>query len=322
MLTQHNYEKLETDNWEPKIKECCDKGTSDDPRGCDCCYDHWLTELQEVKIEYGAAEAASQQLKNRLSVVKDRRDKLKIWYDELTNANDLARNLCDQLEILLTQTKKIADNTEWAVKAIKTLYCMIRDFYMQIDLINSKYDQLINCINCLKTPAFAPGQGIMKCLEEYGKKLESLIATRDQLTQALMVVIKIACRINKNLEKDYGLYTVITEWKATLKCDIPCAEEDEPCDEDDDDNENEKVMQGKQADSCLGDCKLDPIFLFPICKDPYYKCLDEQYKTDKAEAEKLEKQLLEENKKKESLLACKQSLEAAIKEVDPKLLCK
>ena len=46
------------------------------------------------------------------------------------------------------------------------------------------------------------------------------------------------------------------------------------------------------------------------------------YLADKAAAEKLNEDLLKENKKKESLLACKQSLEAAIKEVDPKILCK
>jgi hypothetical protein len=61
---------------------------------------------------------------------------------------------------------------------------------------------------------------------------------------------------------------------------------------------------------------------FPICKDPYYKCVDDQYLADKKAAEDLAKELLKETKKKESLLACKQSLESAIKEVDPKLRCK
>lgn len=318
MLTQHHYEILKKDAWEPRIKECCDKGTQDDPRGCDCCYDDWQDELKVVNTQYSEAAEKANQLKQELTALTDRRDKLKNWYDELTLANDLARKLCDQLEILLTQTGKIATNTGLAVQAIKTLYCMIRDFYMQLDLIRTKLDRLMNCIKCLNNPALAPGQGIVKCLEDYGKKLDAVIATRDALIQALMAAIQIACRINKNIEPEYGLTTVITEWKDAFKCDVSCDSEENPCG----DEEEEKKPEDEENASCLGDCTLDPIILFPICKDPYYQCLDDQYKKDKAQAEAVAKQLLKENKKKESLLACKQSLEAAIKEVDPKLLCK
>ena len=172
MLTQHKYANLDQAVWEPKIKDCCAKENPDDPSGCDCCYDSWLLELKDVKVKYSQTEEKAKQLKDELSVVADRRDKLKKWFDELTTANDLARKICDQLEIILTQTDKIATNTDLAVQAIKTLYCMIRDFYMQVDLIKTKYDRLMNCIKCLNNPALAPGQGIMKCLEEYGKKLD------------------------------------------------------------------------------------------------------------------------------------------------------
>ena len=328
MLTVHTYQKLSGD-WDVKIKECCDKENPDDPRGCDCCYDDWLDELKKVKAKYGEAEEKAKQLNEELSLVTDRRDKLKKWYDELTKADELARKICDQLEVLLTQTSKVGTNTELAVLAIKTLYCMVRDFYMQIDLIKTKYDRLINCIKCLNNPALAPGVGIVKCLEEYGKKLEAVIATRDELIKMIMAIIKIACRINKNIEPDFGLEIIITEWRDAFNCDISCTDDKDPCD----DKYKEQKMQRKgqtqqhqqqlQAEvSCLGDCKLEPILIFPICKDPYYKCVDDQYKKDKAKADELSKTLLEETKKKEALAACKQSLEAAIKEVDPKNRCK
>jgi predicted nuclease with TOPRIM domain len=168
MLTQHTYQKLE-DTWESKVKECCDMEDPDDPRGCDCCYDTWQDELKVVKTKYSESEEKAKQLKGELTIIVERRDRLKNWYDELTKANDLARKLCDQLELFLAQAEKVSTNTDLAVKAIKTLYCMIRDFYMQVDLIKTKYDRLQNCIKCLNNPALAPGVGIVKCLDEYGK---------------------------------------------------------------------------------------------------------------------------------------------------------
>jgi hypothetical protein len=323
MLTQHNYEILNRTAWEPKIKECCDKENPEDPKGCDCCYDNWQEELKDVKVKYSETEEKAKQLKDELAVVQDRRDKLKKWYDELTKANDLARKICDQLEVLSTQTNKVSTNTDLAVQAIKTLYCMIRDFYMQVDLIKTKFDRLMNCIKCLNNPALAPGQGIMKCLEEYGKKLEAVIATRDELIKMLMMVIKIACRINKNIALEFGLTTVISEWKTAFNCDISCDDTTEPCPPTGQHtNAKSATTLQDQVESCLGACTLEPILMFPICKDPYYKCLDEQYKADKKAAEELAKKLLQENKKKEGLLSCKQSLESAIKEVDPKGRCK
>src|SRR5688500_4895046 len=97
MLTLHAYQKIE-DSWDEKIKDCCNKENPDDPRGCDCCYDTWQDELKDVKTKYSASEEKAKQLKDQLSIVIDRRDRLKSWYDELTKANDLARKICDQLE--------------------------------------------------------------------------------------------------------------------------------------------------------------------------------------------------------------------------------
>ena len=323
MLTEHTYQKL-ADTWDAKIKECCDKEDPDDPRGCDCCYDSWQDELKVVKTKYSESEEKAKQLKDELAVIADRRDKLKIWYDELTKANELARKICDQLEMLLTQVDKVSTNTGLAVKAIKTLYCMVRDFYMQVDLVKTKYDRLQNCIKCLNNPALGAGVGIIKCLEEYGKKLEIVIATRDELIKMLMAAIKIACRINKNISVEYGLATVITEWKTGFNCDVHCDDDNaEPCaPAGAKAGSNKNATAPAQEDSCLGACSLEPVLLFPICKDPYYNCIDDQYKADKKDAEDLAKELLKENKKKEALLACKQSLESAIKEVDPKNRCK
>lgn len=332
MITEHVYETLDREVWEKKIEECCDKENQDDPKGCDCCYDTWINELKEVKTKYSEAEEQARQVAAELAFVSDRRNKLKNWYDELTKANDLSRQLCDQIEVFIDQIEKVSVNTKLAVKAIRILYCMIRDFYMQVDLIKEKYEYLQNCIRCLNDPALAPGKGIVKCLEEFGQKLEILIATRDELIKMLMAAIYQAYRIRKNIGKDYGLLTVVTEWRTALHCEESCTDAEETPNQSSAKNQPTAKTKPVEKEPCDDDdpndpckdqlCNLEPILHFPICKDPYYKETGDKYTRDKACAEKLAKELVDLNKKKESLLSCKVSLEAAIKEVDPKTRCK
>jgi hypothetical protein len=272
-----------------------------------------MKELNEINSRYSEADEEARQLSIELTYISGRRDHLKNWYDELTEAHDLSRQICDHLEIMRDQTVKVAVNTEYAVTAIGILYCMIRDFYMQIDWIKTKYDQIFTCIRCLNDPVLVSGQGIIKCLEDYGKKLEIVIATRDELLKMAMEAIYIAYRINNNLTKEFGLQMVIEEWQTTLNCGEPCSEGGEAhCRYDEDDSEEVKQP---------GNCILAPQLEFPICNDNYYQEIGDKYEIDKDLATDLAKDLIKLNKKKESLLACKQSLEAAIKEVDPKNRC-
>jgi len=314
MITQHTCENVKETPWKDKIRECCEKEDPNDPRGNDCCYDSWTKELKEINTRYSEADEEARQLSVELAYISGRRDQLKNWYDELTEAHDLSRKICDQLEIMQDQTEKVALNTEYAVTAIGILYCMIRDFYMQIDWIKTKHDQIFTCIRCLNDPVLVSGQGVLKCLEEYGKKLEIVIATRDELLKLAMAAIYTAYRINNNLTKDFGLQMVIEEWQTTFNCDEPCREDGEAhCRYDEGETE-----EGEQEPD---NCTLSPQLKFPICNDTYYQEIGEKYEIDKDLAADLAKDLIKLNKKKESLLACKQSLEAAIKEVDPKNRC-
>ena len=335
MITRHKCEKIHETPWKDKIKECCDKEDPENPRGCDCCYDTWTKELKEVNTRYSEADEEAKHVSAHLSFTMERRDRLKTWYDELTKANDLSRQICDQLEVMLHQVDRVSVNTKHAVKAIKVLYCMVRDFYMQIDLIKTKYDQIYNCIRCLNDPALVPGQGILKCLEDYGKKLDAMITTRDELIKMVITAIYTAYRINKNIAKEYGLYMVIIEWMNTFHCDESCGDTGEATSEyaaqrkgdiqenygnehEHEDEHEHEHGHGHEAKHC----QLDPMLQFPICNDPYYEEIKEKYEHDNTKANELAKTLIDLNKKKESLLACKQSLEAAIVEVDPKMRCK
>lgn len=315
MITKHTCENIKETPWKDKIEECCDKEDPNDPRGCDCCYDTWTEELREVNTKFSRADEEARQVSMDLAFLSERRNKLKTWYDELTDAHELAQHICDQLEIMQDQIEKITVNTGHAVKAIKILFCMIRDFYMQVDWIKTKYDQIQTCIRCLNDPVLVPGQGIMKCLEEYSKKLDEVIVTRDELVKMVMAAIYTAYRINKNLNENYGLHMVIGEWQITFNCDEECRDDgDASCRYGRGDSDEE---EGEGQDKC----KLAPRLMFPICNDPYYGEIKDKYEADKKSAAELAQDLIELNKRKESLLACKNSLKAAIKEVDPKIRC-
>ena len=328
MITDLKCRNIKETSWRDKVKDCCEQENPDEPKGCDCCYDTWKEELREVNTKYSEAEEEARNITAELAYLTERRDRLKTWYDELTRANDLSRSICEQLEVMLDQIEKISRNTKHAVKAIKIVYCMIRDFYMQVDLIKQKYDQLMSCIRCLNEPALAPGQGIMKCLEDYGKKLDTLLATRDELLKMIMTAIYMAYRINKNIALDYGLYLIIREWENTLNCAEACHESSGSPEAA---GYGEQYSRRKKEGNSYEEehhpqedkkkCELTPVLEFPICNDPYYERLRKKYEDDKAGAADLSKELIDLNKRKETLLACKQSLEAAIQETNPKTRC-
>jgi len=320
MLTQHIYKPLEN-GWDKKIGECCKKTTGEIPPGNDCCYDSWTEELKKVNRAYKEADEDARQKTSEFNYVSERRDLFKKWFDELSKANELEKAICDQLNILWCQVEKISTNTQFTVDAVKILFCMIRDYYLQLDKLKEKYDALLNCIKCLNNPGLVPGAGLMKLIEEYGAKLDAAKAMRDELLQMVMTALALTEKIDLNIGPDYGLQTVVSEWKKSLKCDEKCGDVSPTGD-------TKKKYETKQgvtgsAEECEPDaCELKPVLKLPICNDIYYGQIDEKFKKDKIEADQLQVALLDLNKKKESLLACKQSLESAIKEVDPIERCK
>jgi hypothetical protein len=314
MLTKHIYQPLDA-AWDEKIKVCCDNPGTETPPGGDCCYDGWTKELKEVNKKYQEAEEEAKQKNAEFAYVSERRDQFKKWYDELTKADDLQKDICNQLEVFCLQVDRVGINTQYTVDAIKILFCMIRDYYLQLDILKQKYDDLINCIKCLNNPGLVAGAGLMKFIEDYGIKLTAAMATRDDILKAVMAALALAEKIDLNIGPDYGLLTVVTEWKSTLNCSGAAAN---PA------TKTPVTQQPLQStdqnkDDC---CDLHPMLQLPISSDPYYKEILDKYTKDKTDADTLAKDLVTLNKSKESLLACKQSLESAIKEVDPKTRCK
>ena len=223
-------------------------------------------QLDDVNQKYKAATEEADQLKKKLVLYTDRRDRYKTWVSELDLAEDNARQICHQLEIIASQSVKIWYNTCRAVQAIEILYCMITDFYFQVDGLRKEYDALVTCVNNNHDPAIGKGTGILKYADEYLQKLEAVIKTRDDIVKPALEAIKLANLIRNSIStrecpapipKDpkstdppkydpcnptdelcpdccddknryYGFKAVICEWYNEFKCKVECIEED-PC---------------------------------------------------------------------------------------------
>ncbi len=268
MLTKHKYERI-PENWDAEtILECC--GTNpDDPTCVECCYDIWQKELKTVTQSYAQALEEAEQKQNKWNFIYARRSTYKTWVDELDKAESLARDICYQLEIIALQADKIWYNACKAVEAIEILFCMIRDYFMQIDLLKSIYDDLQNCITKNNDSSLVKGQGILKYLDEYKQKLDAVIKTRDDIIKSITDAIKLANLITNYIStKDcwqegegtydpcapgqkpcssygtegvayYGFKTVICEWYNAFECDEPCGEANQ-------DQNNQQQQQQEQ----------------------------------------------------------------------------
>ncbi len=341
MLTNHNYQHIGSD-WDNAILDCCKKENPGDPSCVDCCYDTWQDELKIVTQKYNSVRENADQIQKNLVFITDRRSKYKKWLDELNYAQDLAVDICNQLKLIAIQSDKIWFNSCKAVDAVEILYCMIRDFFMQLDLIKSKYDDLQNCIINNTDPSLVKGQGILKSLDDYKAKLDIVIKLRDDIIKNIVSAVKIANLIRNNIStkdcdyegydpcaKDpkpcvgddnsyYGFKTVICEWHNAFGCDVDCV-----------DTTTAGTQSKNQADtnvieSDCGDdnCELLPTFDFPICNNSYKTCVQKWLTADEAKYTELTAKLQDANIQKEALTACKNSLDKAIKAVDPKERCK
>jgi hypothetical protein len=298
------YNRLGTEWKDDDGYRCCRPDPNDPQPCCDCCYDTWTNELKEVNLEYSQVSEQAKQLAEKYKLITEQRDKLKTWLDDLEKADQLVIAVCDQFQVMSSQTEKICINSKKTVEAVGILFCMIRDLFEQVDVLLTIYNQIDNCIKCLNSEYLPEGSGIRKCLSDYLIKLQAVIKTKAELIKAIMKAVKDVNVLHEGICSDYGLVAVLDEWLDILNC-----------------LEEEKESGGK-GDQGSSDCALTPKLTLPIHNDSYYQWVKDKYDADKAEAQQESKALVEINKKKESLAACQSSLTTAISQVDPKDLCK
>jgi hypothetical protein len=344
MLTQHNYQNIDP-NWDKDtILECCNPENPGGTPCTDCCYDSWENELTKVVPAYNAIVELASQYQTRVDFVTSRRDRYKSWVDEFTKAEGLARDICYQLKLIATQSDKIWFNTCEAEKAIEILFCMIRDIYMQVDELKTLYDSIQNCISRNNDPALNKGQGIFKYLDDYKTKLDATVKTRDDVIKSITLAVQLSSLIRNGIStRDcpkasdppynpcapdltpcvsiigtvyYGFKTVICEWYNAFACDTPCADPATPP------PPAATTTTTTTTADCNPDCELIPTFDFPICNNSFKTDVQGWVDADNTLLVTLTTQLNDAKTRREALLACKTSLDTAIKAVDPAARCK
>jgi hypothetical protein len=327
------------------ILDCCSKTPTGDPTCVDCCYDSWQEELKKVTQKYNSVTETATQIQNMLTLVSDRRTKYRTWDNEIITAQELAMAICNQLELIAVQSDKIWYSSCKAVDAVDILFCMIRDFFIQIDLIKTQYDDIQNCLANNTDPSLVKGQGILKALDDYKAKLDIVIKLRDDIIKNIVTAVQIANLIRNNIStKDcnydgyipcdpapkpcsgdgvfYGFKTVICEWYNAFKCDVPCADAGTTGTTTATPQAAAPTSTSLVQSDCGDDnCELTPTFDFPICNNPYKACVEKWLAADDASYKDLTAKLQAANKEKEALTACKNSLVKALKAVDPKTRC-
>src|SRR5579859_2069621 len=223
MINEFKYtEQREYDD--SKILKCCPepKPGQSDPPSSDCCYNNWQAELDVVNWELTEVTNELTHAQKHLALVTTRFTRLKTWNDELSSANELAFAVCRQLEIIEAQLVNVCKNTQFTVKGVEILYCMVREFFLTLDQLQAKYDHLQNCIKCLNNAALQPGSGIVKVLTDYGTALTAVLATRDALIVLVMSAMDSAVSLHRQICDGYGYRRLIRMWQDALACGVPC----------------------------------------------------------------------------------------------------
>lgn len=312
MINEFKYtEQREFD--ESKVLKCCPepKPGPNEPPSSDCCYNSWQAELDIVNWELTTVTSELTHAQKHLAVVTTRYNRLKTWSDELSSANDLSFAVCRQLEIIEAQLVNTIKNTQFTVKGVELLYCMVREFYITLDQLQGKYDSLQNCIKCLNNPALTATSGIGKVLADYGTALAAVLATRDALIVLVMSAMDSAVSLHRQIGDAYGYKRLIRIWQDTLACGVPC--EDGPV---------IRPLETKDKAIVAGEpfC-LEPILGFPICNQPYYREIHSLFEAERREMRELTNEVKELTKRQLALQAIQQSLQNALKEVNPAVRC-
>jgi hypothetical protein len=315
METKNEYAVLDS-NWRSKTEYKCCIEDPNETASCDCCYNTWQKELKDANLQLSQVMEEARQIGEKYKYITLERDKFKEWLDDLIKANQLTKEVCSQFQVISAQLEKICTNSEKSVDAIEILFCMVRDLFEQIDLIVTLYNEIDACIKALNREELPENSGIRKCLKMYMEKVDAIVKLREELIKTLMKIIRDAKVLYAGICSGFGIKVWVAEWLGILNCDEDCNQTnttpvEDPC----------KDMV-KDTNDAMKNCRLLPMLTFPLCNDNYYRWVKQKYEADVISADEVSKELVEVNKRKEGLAACKTSLTAALAAVDPKELCK
>ena len=158
--------------------------------------------LKEMNAYYSSASAA-------FNDAKTWEDKIKIYWDNIKNTEDLADTIIADLEKLDIQVECVCSNASGYVEAVKILVCCVKEVGGGLEMLNDDFRDLMTRIDCVKSkePSLDSSKSILKCLDEYRIKLEAALASA---LEALKVALELLKCANLILDEKRGLQSFIT----------------------------------------------------------------------------------------------------------------
>jgi hypothetical protein len=281
---------------------CTPPEGSGTPADCDCCFDTWTKELRVTSNQFKHWDAKVNKLTQICTFESAWKDKLKSWLDDLTTADDKSNDVARQIVLFINQLNKICVVTTESIKAINILFFLVKDLYTRVDRLKADYDELINCINNAgkSHPELGAGSAILICLTEYGKKLQAVIDTRNNMIQSVAAAIEIAHKLQEYLciderHADYSLIDILKYWK--------------------------EIFNGDKAHN-HGPCPFDPLLTFPIKSSDYFNTISSRLADVTNRLTGHKKELDYALDKKAGFQASRDGLTRALAEADPAIKCK
>ncbi|HEV7782671.1 MAG TPA: hypothetical protein VGO58_15460 [Chitinophagaceae bacterium] len=299
--------------WEKEkwVIKCCTEPTTGTPGGCDCCYDAFTNVQKKTSLKLNEKLEKARQAAERYKFLNERRDMLKSWYEDLKKADELARTICGEFSLLDTQVEDAHQNSTYAIEAIRYLFCMIKDFFTQVDNLKTTFDNLWNCLATLNNPE-VNRSGVYKSLQAYKEKLETVVKTRDELIRLIILAIRLSNQIEEELSDNYGIRRVFKYWRNRFNC-CKKTEDTDPC----------KPEQEPDCKEPTSACVFVlPLVQFPILGSVYYKKIEKELLCHEKLSQTELTNLNTLNKEKAELVARTESLKKAIEETNPENRCK
>lgn len=294
---------------------CCVVPTP--PGGSDCgCIDTWKQEYREKSSAYRSKLSEEKQKKEALAKAIEWRDALRKCFDSITVTHEKAQVVSSQMEVFADLLGRVCINTGKSVKVIESLLCMVMKLYGCIDNLKGKYDGLKRRIDCIKDPGLKQGEGILKCLDEYAKRLQEVVDTANGLLNSIVKALKAANLLDEYVCHEYGLKVNLQQLKGLFN------------------GQNGAAAQAKTAVAFdpkppstfpCNSGKLDKPIQFPLNTDKFFT--DTKAQLDEANGRLdgpggLKSEYEKAAKEKNLLQACANSLEKAIKEWQEAKGCK
>lgn len=140
-------------------------------------------------------QAMIQDLQNQRSIISD-------YWEELKVTNDLAKQVEAILHSAKAQARRVSRNSQWTMKAIKSLVVDVRDTLNAAEEVRDLIRLLLSRIQAMNEPGLDPTKSIYKMLKDVETEVGTAILSIVTAVKATLDVLKGANKLDNALRDD------------------------------------------------------------------------------------------------------------------------